>query len=155
MASGASLCITSGDGRLILASQGSASGLCVTLASSSVVSPQTAPIYTTAQRLRLAGFRASLAVRGMTLALNGNAKSCKFLINPQGQAAGEWELSKEEGATDELHVLREHLGNQRVKVGDVWTDPIRSTTYRVVSVEDTPVNIAVVFRVTTAALAEA
>lgn len=99
---------------------------------------------TAAQRLRTSGFRASLAARGVTLELEPDAElTVEALVEVMPPVVPEYgrEIQQSEGVR--IHVLREDLGGLTVATGSYWSGS--SARYRVQSVEDNPVNVAVVY----------
>ena len=98
---------------------------------------------TLARTARLAGFRAQLGVRGHTLTLQPGGPSFPALLQPATGDNGQYQLSEETTVTDIASILREDLGTTVITPGAILTEG--SAQYRVVKVEDHPVDVAIQF----------
>ena len=96
-----------------------------------------------AQAARTAGFRAQLAVRGHTLRLQPEGPNLPALLQPATGDKGEYQLSEETSVTDIAKILREDLGTTVITPGAILTEGL--SQYRVVRVEDHPVDVALTF----------
>jgi hypothetical protein len=105
---------------------------------------------TPVQKARLVGFKASLAQRGILLSLQGTELSFNALVQPFVPDGGEFSVSNETRNASKIHVLRDSPGIEQIAVGSVLADS--ATACRVTHIEDTPVNIALVFHCETAPL---
>ena len=104
---------------------------------------------TLVQQALVAGFRAALAVRGITLTLVPDRGSFSALVehypSPQpGMAAdfGSRQVDPELRGAVRLAILRADLGLTQVVVGDVFREVDRMTDYRVVRIERLGVDVA-------------
>lgn len=95
------------------------------------------------QQARLAGFRAQLSARGHTLILQPGGPAFPALLQPTTNEEGEYQLAEETTVTDIANILREDLGAVAITPGNVLAEG--TARYRVVKVEDHPVDIAVKF----------
>jgi hypothetical protein len=98
---------------------------------------------TVTQQARLAGFRAQLAVRGRTLTLQPSGPSFSALLQPASADKGEYQLSEETTVTDVASILREDVGTTVITPGAILGEG--NAQYRVVKVEDHPVDVAIQF----------
>ena len=96
---------------------------------------------TITQQARLAGFRAQLAVRGHTLTLQPGGPAFPALLQPAVRESGEYQLAEETTVTDIANILRDDLGATVITPGVILAEG--SAQYRVVKVEDHPVDIAI------------
>ncbi|MCL4179163.1 MAG: hypothetical protein KJ072_15655 [Verrucomicrobia bacterium] len=96
---------------------------------------------TVTQQARLAGFRAQLGVRGHTLILQPGGPAFPALLQPATNESGEYQLSEETTVTDIASILRDDMGATVITPGAILAEG--SAQYRVVKVEDHPVDIAV------------
>jgi hypothetical protein len=94
-----------------------------------------------AQTFRIAGFRAQLGVRGHTLIVQPGGPAFPALLQPATNDKGEYQLAEETTVTDIASILREDLGSTAIHPGAVLAEG--SAQYRVVKVEDHPVDVAV------------
>jgi hypothetical protein len=95
---------------------------------------------TITQQARLAGFRAQLGVRGRTLTLQPGGPAFSALLQPATGDRGEYQLSEETTVTDIASILRDDLP-VGIQPGMILAEG--NTQYRVVKVEDHPVDIAI------------
>jgi len=96
---------------------------------------------TATQQARVAGFRAQLSARGHTLVLQPGGPAFAALLQPASNETGEYHLSEETSVTDIASILRQDLGATIITPGNILAED--SAQYRVVKVEDHPVDIAV------------
>ncbi|MCL4181765.1 MAG: hypothetical protein KJ072_29025 [Verrucomicrobia bacterium] len=96
---------------------------------------------TITQQSRLAGFRAQLGVRGHTLTLQPGGPAFSALLQPATNDKGEYQLAEETTVTDIASILRDELGTTVITPGAILAEG--AAQYRVVKVEDHPVDIAV------------
>jgi len=96
---------------------------------------------TSTQSARVAGFRAQLAVRGHVLRVQPDGPEFAALLQPASESKGEYQLSEETTVTDIASILREDLGTLLPVPGVILTEGL--SQYRVVKVEDHPVDVAV------------
>jgi len=92
------------------------------------------------QQARLAGFRALLAVRGHTLIRQPGGPAFPALLQPATNEKGEYQLAEETTVTDIASILRDDLGEAVLTPGTILAEG--PAQYRVVKVEDHPVDIA-------------
>ncbi|HNU53251.1 MAG TPA: hypothetical protein PKJ98_20355 [Verrucomicrobiota bacterium] len=104
------------------------------------------------QQARVAGFRAQLLVRGITLTLLPDRGSFPALVEQyQGPAPGSVADASSNAVESELRnavrlaVLLSDLGDTAVQVGDVFRDADSATEYRVVRIERGGIDIAARF----------
>jgi len=95
---------------------------------------------TVVQSARVAGFRAQLAVRGHNLRSSPDGPSLPALLQPATDEKGEYQLAEETSVTDIAVILREDIPAP-VQPGAILTEG--QAQYRVVRVEDHPVDVAV------------
>jgi len=107
---------------------------------------------TVTQQSRLAGFRAQLGVRGVTVTLLPDRGTFPALVEhyqgPQpGSVAdsGANVLEPEARTAVRLAILHEDLGTAAVSIGDVFRDTASATEYRVVRIERGGIDIAARF----------
>lgn len=107
---------------------------------------------TVTQQSRLAGFRAQLGVRGVTVTLLPDRGEFAVLVEhyqgPQpGSVAdsGANVLEPETRTAVRLAILEEDLGTTAVVIGDVFRDGPAGTEYRVVRIERGGIDIAARF----------
>ena len=93
------------------------------------------------QQARLAGFRAQLSARGHSLILQPGGPAFPALLQPATNDKGEYQLAEETTVTDIASILREDLGATAFTPGNILAEG--PAQYRVVKVEDHPVDIAV------------
>jgi hypothetical protein len=96
---------------------------------------------TITQQSRLAGFRAQLGVRGHTLVLQPGGPAFPALLQPAVRESAEYQLAEETTVTDFVSILRNDLGSAVITPGAIMAEG--NAQYRVVKVEDHPVDIAV------------
>jgi len=99
---------------------------------------------TAAQQARTVGFRASLAVRGVTIALAdaGTPFSAKGLIERMPPVMPEYGKQIQHADVVRLHFLRSDI-NQVIPTGSTFLAD--DSRFRVTSVEDNGISVAVVF----------
>jgi hypothetical protein len=97
---------------------------------------------TVTQEARMAGFRAQLAARGHTLHLQPDGPDLQALLQPASNETGEYQLAEETTVTDIAFILREDLPAS-IPPGSILAEG--TAQYRVVKVEDHPVDVAVRF----------
>ncbi len=90
----------------------------------------------------MAGFRAQLAVRGHKLHLQPTGPDLPALLQPATDEKGEYQLAEETSVTDIASILRDDLAVS-IQPGAILTEG--QAQYRVVRVEDHPVDVAVRF----------
>ena len=95
---------------------------------------------TATQAARLAGFRAQLGVRGHRLTLQPDGPDLPALLQPASDEKGEYQLSEETTVTDIASILREDVGALALVPGVILAEG--PAQYRVVKVEDHPVDVA-------------
>jgi len=95
---------------------------------------------TITQQARQAGFRAQLAVRGHRLRLGPSGPEFQALLQPAVRESSEYQLAEETTVTDIASILRDDLP-VGIQPGMILAEG--NAQYRVVKVEDHPVDIAV------------
>ena len=105
---------------------------------------------TEVQRFRLQGFKASLAVRGVTLTVGTGPGTVRVLVERTPADGGDRMLARETAAGDRIHVLRDAFRTSGIGVGTTLRDAENQFTYRVTEVVDAPANVAVVLAAETA-----
>ena len=95
---------------------------------------------TTAQAVRVAGFRAQLSVRGHNLRLMPTGPDLPALLQPATNEKGDYQLAEETTVTDIASILRIDIPTA-IQPGTILTEG--SAQYRVVRVEDHPVDVVV------------
>lgn len=95
---------------------------------------------TVTQQARLAGFRAQLGLRGHTLILQPGGPAFPALLQPAVTEGSDYQLSEETTVTDIASILREDVGSTPLTPGNILAEG--TSQYRVVKVEDHPVDIA-------------
>ena len=107
---------------------------------------------TLVQQARVAGFRAQLLVRGITVTLLPDRGSFPALVEqyqgPQPGSvadAGSGAVEPELRQAVRLAILLADLGETQVQVGDVFQDAANATDYRVARIERGGVDIAARF----------
>lgn len=102
---------------------------------------------TAAQQARTSGFQASLSVRGVSLALEIDVGdmplSFKGLIERETPAVPEFGRQIQKSENVHVHVLRTNLNGRKLVTGNSLLS--EESRFRIVSVEDNSVNVAVVF----------
>jgi hypothetical protein len=96
---------------------------------------------TSTQSARVAGFRAQLAVRGHVLRVQPDGPDLPALLQPASEERGEYQLAEETTVTDIANILRQDLASVAITPGMILTEG--PAQYRVVKVEDHPVDVAV------------
>ncbi len=104
---------------------------------------------TPTQQARTEGFLASLGQRGVSLTLVRTGQTIQALVQGDSPDPQEFRHGDPEAVGDRVHVLRSQVP-AGTGVGDVFEDAANGFSYRVVEVENRPVNVAVVFRCETA-----
>ena len=100
---------------------------------------------TEVQQARTAGFLEQLARRGLTLQLQPSGPSYQSLIEITQPNPEQYSLSQETRDSAVVHILRTDVASQVINVGDVFKNLSDNTTYRIVRVQNDPLNIAVRF----------
>ena len=97
--------------------------------------------------MRTEGFRASLAFRGHSLRVLPGTQTLSALLNPKQLTPDRFQLSQEERAMTEVHILRSDIITAEVTITpqNTFKDLGNNDTYRISKVIDVPVNIAVIF----------
>lgn len=100
---------------------------------------------TAAQQARTVGFRASLAVRGVLLSLADASPSFekKGLIERMPPVQPEYGKQIQNTDVVRLHFLRSDIGNRVIPTGSTFL--AGDSRFRVTSVEDNGISVAVVF----------
>jgi len=100
---------------------------------------------TAAQQARTVGFRASLAVRGVTLLLADASPSfsAKALIERMPPVLPEYGKQIQHADVVRLHFLRSDIGSRLIPTGSTFLSD--ESRFRVTSVEDNGISVAVVF----------
>ncbi|MCP5515672.1 MAG: hypothetical protein H7A45_00260 [Verrucomicrobiales bacterium] len=105
-----------------------------------------------AQQARVAGFRASLGVRGISVTLMPDRGVFAALVEhyqgPQPGTVGDSGprvLEADTRTADRLAILHEDLGETAVEIGDVFRDADAGLDYRVVRIERNGIDIAARF----------
>jgi hypothetical protein len=80
-------------------------------------------------------------VRGHTLALQPGGPAFPALLEPATNDHADYQLSEETTVTDIAHILREDLGATVLTPGVILAEG--TAQYRVIRIEDHPVDIAV------------
>ncbi len=104
---------------------------------------------TPTQQARVEGFLASLGQRGVSLTLVRTGQTVLALVQGDSPDPQEFRHGDPEAIGDRLHILRSHVP-AGTGLGDVFEDAETGFSYRIVEVENRPVNVAVVFRCETA-----
>ena len=82
-----------------------------------------------------------MAVRGHVLRVQPDGPDLPALLQPASDERGEYQLAEETTVTDIANILREDLGTLVPVPGIILTEGL--SQYRVVKVEDHPVDVAV------------
>jgi hypothetical protein len=103
---------------------------------------------TASQQLRLLGFNASLAQRGVVLELG--ELTFNALVEKVEPDRSEFSLSNETRDFSKVHILRSSPGVSEIEVGSALRDTASQVVHRVTCVENHPSSIALVFHCETA-----
>lgn len=104
---------------------------------------------TPTQQARVEGFLVSLSARGVALTLLRTGQTVTALVEKDAPDAQEFRHGEAEALGDRIHILRSQAP-AGIGVGDVFEDAANDFTYRVVDVQNRPVNVAIVYRCETA-----
>ncbi len=107
---------------------------------------------TVTQQALVAGFRAQLGVRGVSVMLLPDRGAFQALVEQYGGPqpgsvadSGPHVLEPESRSAVRLAILKEDLGTVAVSIGDVFRDTAGATDYRVVRIEREGIDVAARF----------